>query len=230
MVYSNNIVAVIKCNGKIVREDKDLVRLPFGSEYSILIKNLSPKDASVSINIDGKDVLSHKTLLIKSHESHELNGFLTEDNVVRNRFKFIQKTENIINHRGDNIDDGFINISWQFQKTIPTYTYYSHSYFPKTEFIWDVCTYTCSSSSSTFVGNNEGITVKGSQTNQQYSEIVPMMLEEEVYNLIIRLHGFDGFETQKEPVYTTTKLKCETCGRKCKSNMKFCPECGTSLI
>lgn len=41
MVYSNQLVAAVKCKGKIMREKKGNIFLPFGSEYSILIKNLT---------------------------------------------------------------------------------------------------------------------------------------------------------------------------------------------
>ncbi len=40
MMYKQNFVVVVKCNGKILREqDSDVVYLPFGAEYSILLKN-----------------------------------------------------------------------------------------------------------------------------------------------------------------------------------------------
>ena len=41
MVYNEKLVASVKCNGKVLREDKDTVYLPFGSEYSILLKNMN---------------------------------------------------------------------------------------------------------------------------------------------------------------------------------------------
>ena len=41
MMYHKKLVASIRTNGKILREFKDTVYLPFGSEYSILLKNLN---------------------------------------------------------------------------------------------------------------------------------------------------------------------------------------------
>ena len=40
MMYNNKLVAAIKSNGKVLREFGEEVYIPFGSEYSILIKNL----------------------------------------------------------------------------------------------------------------------------------------------------------------------------------------------
>ena len=40
MAFKKNMVCSIKANGKILREIDNTVRLPFNSEYSILLKNL----------------------------------------------------------------------------------------------------------------------------------------------------------------------------------------------
>ena len=57
MTYNNQFVAVVKVNGKILREINDVVTLPFGTEYSIMLKNLSPNDCVATIEIDGQNVM-----------------------------------------------------------------------------------------------------------------------------------------------------------------------------
>ena len=57
MMYQSKLVASLKANGKILREFKDTVYIPFGSEYSFLIKNLNTQRAVVNIFIDGNDVV-----------------------------------------------------------------------------------------------------------------------------------------------------------------------------
>ena len=48
MMYESKLAAAIKVNGKVLREfNKDTVYIPFGSEYSILLKNLNTKRAIV---------------------------------------------------------------------------------------------------------------------------------------------------------------------------------------
>lgn len=240
MVYNNKLVVVVKVDGNIIREDKDVVNIPFGSEYSILLKNLGMYDCVVNIDIDGKDVLSGNKIVVKSKESHELIGFLDGDS-IHNKFKFIQKTDNIVKHRGDSIDDGFINISFQFQKSVPYHITWSPTYFPKpyyiypsypTNYTWisdNVYGMSSSTYCSTFnnIKSDEGVTVKGSTSNKKYTTISDLVLEEEKHSIIIRLKGY---EDNKKPVFTNTKLICETCGRSCRSSMKFCSECGTSLL
>ena len=56
MMYDNKFVAALKVNGKILREVKDIVFVKFGSEYSILLKNLNSVRALVNIQIDGQEV------------------------------------------------------------------------------------------------------------------------------------------------------------------------------
>ena len=123
MVYKQKLVAVVKCQGKILREqkqdDKMAVSLPFGSEYSILLKNLHSQRASIQIWIDGQDVLNGSRLVIGPREDLELKGFLGDNSqAAKAAFKFIQKTQQIADHRGDKIDDGLIVISYAFEQPV----------------------------------------------------------------------------------------------------------------
>jgi hypothetical protein len=156
MVYSKKFVAVIKCNGKILREtskDNDVI-LPFGAEYSILLKNLDNRRAIAEVSIDGTDVLDGRRLVIDGNDDTELKGVMV-NNAVKNAFKFIQKTEKIQDHRGDKIDDGFIRIKFGFERQIdytttwlaPTYPTVYRSFYHQSDIKYG--------------GFNEGPTCKG---------------------------------------------------------------------
>lgn len=114
MVYQNKLVVVVKSNGRVLREHGEFVTLPFGSEYSLLFKNLNSERAVISIEIDGVDVLDGNQIVIGANSENEIKGFM-KGNAVTNAFKFIQKTQAIADHRGDKIDDGFIRIEYQFE-------------------------------------------------------------------------------------------------------------------
>jgi len=125
MVYSKQtkLVAVLTCNGKILREfrdenGEDVVKMPFGSEYGIRIKNLNSERVSVKVFIDGKDALDNNSIVINPNKSHDIEGFM-KGSFIKNKFKFIQKTEQISDYRGDNIDDGIVRIEYQFEKPKP---------------------------------------------------------------------------------------------------------------
>jgi len=306
MVYQQKFIAVIKSNGKILREQgENTVYLPFNTEYEIFIKNLESRDASVNITIDGQDILDGNSIILRANSSTVLEGFL-KDYKTTHKFKFIQKTEQISNYRGDRVDDGLIRIEYRFTKIKQTsITHYrEHFYHPE----WCDC-YICRPwkiqplivnpivftppiyystitsgpgyASSGGLNNNitrsinnstptvnmsspltggslganslgaspvpdvpvritddsvvpnqdEGITVKGSRSNQRFSDARVFELEEQSYAIILKLRGH--FEKQDKPVTkpvsVSTKLQCSTCGKKSDSKHKFCPECGTAL-
>jgi hypothetical protein len=131
MTHRNNFVAVVKCRGAILREHDGTVSLPFGSEYSILLKNLDDRKASVGISIDGQSVTEGRELVVCPNTSAELLGFM-QGATVRNKFKFIQKTREIVEHRGDRIDDGIIRVEFTFEKRVVEdiirYTHYEPWY------------------------------------------------------------------------------------------------------
>ena len=283
MTYKDQFVVEVKCNGKFLRVQDDVVRLPFGSEYSLFLKNLSSRKASVKMSIDGEDVLDYSSLILMPNSSTELEGFL-RGTTAKNRFKFIQKTKEIQDHRGDKADDGIIRVEFAFEKPLPEIKrtiihedhehHHHHHHHEWPCFHWNYnnwftgdsevkygssCENLSSRSisggnqSSAFASNStpvsnmvqvdslgveslgqplsdEGITVKGSECNQNFRYASIGQLEQSEV-IVIRLRGLT--ETTKsyvqEPVTTRTKLKCPTCGKHSKSSFKFCPNCGTYL-
>jgi len=92
--------------------DNNTVYIPFDSVYEIIFKNLNSRDALVDISIDGQNVLDNGHIIVRANSSGLLEGFL-KDNKVTNKFKFIRKTNQISNYRGDFIDDGIIRIEYK---------------------------------------------------------------------------------------------------------------------
>jgi hypothetical protein len=118
MTYKDHFVVEVKCAGKILRVQNGAVYLPFGSEYSILLKNLNTKRAAIKVSVDGQDALDHHQLVLDPNDSTELMGFM-QGNVARNAFRFIQKTKQIQDHRGDKVDDGLVRVEFAFEKPKP---------------------------------------------------------------------------------------------------------------
>lgn len=122
-MYSNKLVASLKANGKILREFKDTVYIPFGSEYSFLIKNLHTTRALIHVFIDGDDVVPGG-LVINAGREIDLERYIKNDNLLEgNRFKFIERTEGIEQHRGVKLEDGLVRIEFQFE--LPPQQYYT---------------------------------------------------------------------------------------------------------
>jgi len=222
-MYKNNFVAVIKHEGRILRErDGGSVYLPFGSEYSILLKNKDCRKALVEIEVDGINVLNGNKLILGGNEEQEINGFMRDMNKT-NRFKFIHKTKEIQNHRGDRIDDGLVRVSYQFEsvqkpiiyKDPNTYqypypwtftAYYSApnigaggSYNTNSIACGDVYGGVYSDSVCESKLNccsvpckDEGITVKGSEVNSNYVYGHIGTLDCDINTIVIHLRGMSG--------------------------------------
>ena len=117
MTHSNQFVAAIKVNGKILREQGATVTLPFGAEYSILLKNLKSVRALVQVSIDGESVTDSIKLILQPNSEIDLERAICQGNlVVGNRFKFIQRTADIENHRGIKSGDGLVRIEFWAEK------------------------------------------------------------------------------------------------------------------
>ena len=115
MMYGNKIAAAIKVNGKVLREFKDTAYIPFGSEYTILIKNLNTVRALVNIYIDGENIVPGG-LVLNAHQEIDLERSVKNGNLNSgNRFKFIERTGSVEEHRGVKLEDGLIRIEHQFE-------------------------------------------------------------------------------------------------------------------
>ena len=117
-MYNNKLVASLKANGRILRENKDTILIPFGSEYSFLIKNLNTTRALVNIFIDGEDVIQGG-LVLNANQEVDLERYVKNGNLREgNKFKFIERTAAVEQHRGVKLEDGLIRIEFQFEKAV----------------------------------------------------------------------------------------------------------------
>ena len=273
--YFKKFCCSLKVNGKILREKDGMVSMPFDSEFSILLKNLESRLAVVKISLDGNDVLDNKALVVQSNSSLELDGFLN-GNIAISRFKFIEKTSEIENFRGNRIDDGILRIEWKFQKEKPIiretihedywkqsydpYRFYWNPYwYPYYSNTWDA-TYTMGddiSSGNNFacdnyncdntkgsksmynyliknsvvndIDNIDGITVHGSEIQQNFTTIFVGNMEEQSHVIILKLTGYHDNKKVEIPVTVKSKIICSICGNVNKSNVRYCNKCGTHL-
>lgn len=136
MMYKKNFVAAIKVGGKVLRESSDRVELPFGSEYSVLLKNLDTVRMQARISIDGQEAV--KWVVIDPGREIEIERYLhsTGSLDTGNRFKFIERTDKIEAHRGVKADDGLLRVEFKREKVyeapkiVEHHDYYHYHYYP----------------------------------------------------------------------------------------------------
>ena len=139
-MYQSKLVASLKANGKILREFKDTVYIPFGSEYSFLIKNLHTQRAVVNIFIDGEEVVEGG-LVVDAGREVDLERYVKNGNLkAGNKFKFIERTGAIEDHRGVKLEDGLVRIEFQYEAVKPVSmwnnqpVYTARDFFKSSEF------------------------------------------------------------------------------------------------
>jgi hypothetical protein len=125
MMYQNQFVVAIKSANKVLRETKDLVQLPFGSEFSVLVKNLNSRRAKFKLFIDGTDVLDGEEIVVNANSEVEMKRFIRNGNMNEgNAFKFIERTQKIEDGpRGIKVDDGIVRVEFCFEQAAPQVTY-----------------------------------------------------------------------------------------------------------
>lgn len=259
MMYSNNFAAALLVNGKVLREFGDTVYLPFGSEYAIRLKNLNNTRAKVHIEIDGQKVTDNG-LVIDAYKTSDLERFIRNGNLkTGNRFKFIERSRKVEEHRGIEVEDGIISIRYEFESSDVPYVHIAatpsvyRDYSPKTFYakgcssgivtgslITDSyggamlnsvqCSSNTSASPFNAPANETGITVEGSASNQSFASTYWKGSQGPTHMLNIRLLGETADNRKvREPVTVKTKIECKTCGTVNPATAKFCSECGTSL-
>lgn len=251
MVYNNKLIVVIKNKGKVLREfSGGVVRLPFGSDYSIYIKNKDTiRKVLVDVKVDGKDTLDGSSLIVDPKRSTELKGFM-KGSTVRNKFRFIEKTKEISNYRGDFVEDGLVEVTYKFEEyndwwnkpilggyvdthvksfrrdsSADHHVYYSNISSSTEPMATANCSY-----------NDSGITVPGAETRQDFVVGNIGRLESTTYNIVLNLKGQvverrrdKRKQRVKRPITVKTKIRCSTCGRRWRSSMKYCGNCSTYL-
>lgn len=161
-MYNNKLAIAIKSGGRVLREFGDKVYVPFGTEYTILIKNLHTTKALVNITVDSSNA-TDSGLVIEAGKEIELERFLKKDLNKGNKFKFIERTSSIEKHRGIGLEDGLIVVNYQFEEPayypvrISPFVLYDYSPINPT---WTICT----NGNADLGGNSGGGSMGGTYT------------------------------------------------------------------
>lgn len=140
MMYQGKMAFAVKVAGKILREHGETVYLPFGSEYTLLIKNLNNRRACVRITLDGQEVVDGG-LVVNANSSVDLERFIKPGQLDKgNRFKFIERTGKVEAARGIQLEDGLLRVEFEFEKpeqktvwpsnTVTHHIYHNHHTYP----------------------------------------------------------------------------------------------------
>jgi hypothetical protein len=128
MMYKKNYVLALKIGGKILRESNERVELPFGYEYSVLIKNLHGVRATAALTVNGSEI---GTFIVPANGEIEVERFMKNGNMhAGNKFKFIERTASIEAARGIKVDDGLVRVEFKKEKIYVAPSQFVWSYDP----------------------------------------------------------------------------------------------------
>lgn len=250
MMFHNNFVVAVISNGKICREIDSAVILPFGSEYSIRLRNKESRKALVSVYVDNRDATEYGKLIIPPDGYVDLEGFMDAKNGILGKFRFIEKTKQISDHRGDSIDDGLITVKYRFEKPVvevpiqvevpwyhkpplKKYEPYAPPGWPNHDIICSsepTFDTTAKMKFSSCTQALDGITVPGSDSNQTFKTGSIGLMKDTEYTIVLQIKGTKNEQQVEKPLLIKDHEICPTCGSKNKSLHKFCFSCGTRLI
>lgn len=253
MVYSHGLAMAVKVDGKVLREVGGDVFLPFGSEYSVTLKNLSGRRAVVHVDIDGQR-MTDSGLVINSGGSVDIERAIGGNLFEGRKFKFIEKTEEIEKHRGNRVDDGLVRVTYQFERPTPTViwtqppSWHTHEWGGNNFILTgntigdrglsgsiatgtaaDMGSVTYTSSVQASAMNTDGITVEGAKSDQRFNLVTVGSLEDETHSVVVRLRGATGEMRVASAVTVKTKKTCSSCGRSWPWNQEYCGKDGTYL-
>lgn len=254
-MYQSKMVACVKVAGRILREDGGTVLLPFGSEYTIYLKNKHTTKALVDVTVDGRQVV--KGLIVDPDSSVELERFV-DDMQSGRKLRFIERTEEIEAYRGIQEEDGLIYISYRFEQ--PPVNFYGVPYYqpwqPTFEPYWQNTNWTadisntsgptrkavkggrgmgggtqssCFASMSAGPQASAGITVEGGYSGQSFTYGNIGILENETHSMVIQLKGTSNSLPVAKPVTVKSKKICPSCGREWPTYYSYCPSDQTYL-
>jgi len=251
-MYQDKFVVAVKVGGRVLRENGDTVSLPYGIEYSIYLKNLSGQRASVTVSIDGTDVLNGHSLIIDPNKATDLERFVGDSLNHGRKLKFIERTSEIEQHRGIEADDGIVRVAFKFEQQCVFPNVWGGNFRSvkcesggsfgtvnnlatgdATSFMAQAVNCSASANSgevqTSAPVNDIGITVEGSKSSQSFQHGYIGPLENVEHVIVLKLKGGTAEHAVTAPVTVKTKKLCTSCGRKFDSSFEYCPKDGTYL-
>lgn len=257
MMYHSKLVCCLKANGKVLREFKDTVLIPFNAEYVIALKNLNTVRCVVNVFIDGDNVVPGGLVLAAGQECNLERSIRNGNLQAGNKFKFIPRTSAIEEHRGIKLEDGIIRVEYQFEKVYQRQDgiQFNNNWYSNpsgsiargmqgvnlgpltgggssnnTLYSTSATAMVASATTQATTLNDVGITVPGSNSEQKFSTATWFPTEMEKHTIVLKILGETADNKPvPAPVTVKAKPKCTSCGKVNKAGSAYCSSCGTAL-
>jgi len=115
-MYSSNFVASVLVGGKIVREEGNTVKVPFGGEYCVRLRNKNNTLCIVDLYVDGELANTVGSLVLEGNSYYDVRGFLTKLGNHK-KFQFVKLSDNRVRQPGE-LENGIIEARFYLQKQV----------------------------------------------------------------------------------------------------------------
>jgi hypothetical protein len=132
------VVNVIYDGEILVPNKKMVVALPFGSEYSLRLRNKSGKRALANIFIDGEAISdNNEGVIIDAHSYVDVDRFIN----VKKKLKFVSEKSSAAADFGktNNNSNGIVKVEWRLEANKPSCALRSHTIIETTYPPWYPC-------------------------------------------------------------------------------------------
>ena len=119
-MYSNKFIASVIVDGNILQEKSNGVTpIPFGSEYSLRLRNKHSRRCAAEIYIDGKCATKIGKIIINANDFADIERFIDQKDSGR-KFKFVSKDSPMAEDAGkdklDKYEAGTIEVKFFLEK------------------------------------------------------------------------------------------------------------------
>ena len=247
-MYANGFVVAIKNDsGQVLRESSDQeVFLPFGSEYTILLKNKNDRKAVAEIQIDGTNALGDRRIIIPAYGEAKVERFCIDGDLSAGRkLKFVSAESGEVQDPTSG-ENGIVQVKFWLEKPQPQGNMYYSTILRSGDspmqfgsdgsrgFAKGVNLRASDASSVSFSSACEqicmpdsdvGATVEGRHSGQVFSEGHTGPLEFHSTTITLRMKG------SKTPVTVQSSRTsyCTNCRGTVKRSDNFCGKCGKQV-
>lgn len=258
-MHSNKISLAILVDEKPLFEKKGSVYLPYGSNYSLLIKNNNSFDIVAKVSLDMN--FSNDSFIVKAKSKRVIRGFSYED--LFYSYRFVEETEKINQENKNKIERGCLSVT-VFNNDLPP-----HETFP-----FRMSEIALNSGNKTIIDENKlnninlhydnivavtntlslnsipnvrteslkteykeekhlgGMNVFGEPINEKEDTIIKSFLFSDSIGVFhYKLKGRDEEENLiKRPILAKDNVTCTICETKASLNDKYCSHCGSFIV
>lgn len=131
-MFSQDFVLSVLQDGKICKEENGVVKIPFGSNYVIRLRNKHRLKCATDVYVDGEKVNEVGQIVVHGNDYIDIEGFLRGGN-KNTKFQFVELADGRVKQPNET-QNGLIEVKFYLQKETEVQKivehYYDYTYRP----------------------------------------------------------------------------------------------------